>query len=719
MSLIPSLDMDPVEDPDWDYARVRRVLVRSPVMEWSASVASVVVNVPGLSPFTVPNRNMPVDGLTVLIKGEIWKAMDGIGISLASGAELKPSKVRSSPSLARYEYSSEGGDVITIEYAPADSGTTLAGGLKLTLTFPSSLIGDSMDLFFLTDLRPLKGPSEAVSYFPLPGSGMLASTPRVRLGVSTSSHIDPSGANRSDLNWFYKQGYGFRVESERGVVFVPERRVLSVLGPYRLRVSSTLESLLVILSENWPVGAELESTLTSSGSVLASQLRDVLSSLPEPKVTGNARDALRGRVAALLSFGIMAGEGEGRIYGEAGAHWFRETWFRDLFEGLLWSFRTLSTLGLTSFVRDQLELSIGFASAGGLIPNRLDWTSGHPKPGYESVDSTLLFHQLLQEYCHTFGEQRLLSRGLALLEKFTSAARSGDLGCVRLRDGALLSPANYSWIDSRADIDVDGVKLNSIPCRLPTGWLKSMLSDGLSPREIEAITREPVFLMPEVQSRFLLVLRGAAGIAEQLGADSRPFAELGHLSARALEDFMLGRAGDLPPNLVMFESGHVQVDLTPSSPALVALSLLKDEIPKSRLSLGYSRAVEELLVHRRMRALGDRAAPFGLIAQKRECQPYLGDRQYHGCVVWPRDTPYLIDVMLRLGHEEEVDGLLLNNLDCSISEGVPFYVNELYGLPLGRNPSPVESTADQPIPLKNPAQFWSTWCDPYLRWFLS
>jgi hypothetical protein len=147
--------------------------------------------------------------------------------------------------------------------------------------------------------------------------------------------------------------------------------------------------------------------------------------------------------------------------------------------------------------------------------------------------------------------------------------------------------------------------------------------------------------------------------------------------------------------------------------------MLKDQIPLDRLEAGYSHACSELLVTRKMKVLSLEVAPFGMIVQRRALEPYLGDRQYHTSVTWPRDAPYLAAVMRQLGRRDEERGLLLNHLDASVSEVIPFYVNELYGLPLGRNPSPSGATQDQLIPLKNPAQFWSIWHDPYLEWYLS
>ena len=52
-----------------------------------------------------------------------------------------------------------------------------------------------------------------------------------------------------------------------------------------------------------------------------------------------------------------------------------------------------------------------------------------------------------------------------------------------------------------------------------------------------------------------------------------------------------------------------------------------------------------------------------------------------------------------------------------MSEGALFYNQELFSRPCGNNPAPDERTRRNPVPVKNPIQFWSQWCDPYIRFF--
>lgn len=710
--------MDPFEDPDWDYARTMKVLVRSPIMEWSSSVSSVQVQMPDLAKFWVPNRNMPVEGLTVLIRGEPWKVMDGVGISLEDGRRLTPSTIHYSVGLARYDYLIDDG-LITVEYAQADPGSAGAGGLKLTLTFPDGLIGGRVNLFFLVDLRPLKEAPRAVSLNRSLNGGLLASCSGVSLGLSCDGEIDSSKASVSTLSWVYKQGYGFRRVTERGLQFSPEERTINVMGPYGVKISSQTHTLIISLSGTWPLNSDTKDRMLASSGATAAQLDAVLSSLPEPSVDKKTRDALYGRLAALMSFGIRIRDSPSRVSGEAGAHWFREVWFRDIYEGLFWNLRTLTILGLSRFIRDQLDLGFEYMDANGLTPDNLAAVSGTIQASYGSVDSTLLFHRLLLNYGETIRDEQLMSRGISSMQRFVQALESNAIPSARIVDGALFSPPNHSWVDSKSDVEIDGIRLGSIPCRVPGEWLRDMLSEGLSAHQIETMMNAPKFLLPEVQALFVSVLRHAVRSATELRTSVGTLEHHERLATQALERYVTKTKHSLPPNLVMVSETDTREDTTPSSPSFSALAMFKDQIPLDRLEEGYSHACSELLVTRKMKVLSLEVAPFGMIVQRRALEPYLGDRQYHTSVTWPRDAPYLAAVMRQLGRRDEERGLLLNHLDASVSEVIPFYVNELYGLPLGRNPSPSGTTQDQLIPLKNPAQFWSIWHDPYLEWYLS
>ncbi|MHC1635982.1 MAG: glucosidase family protein, partial [Candidatus Methanospirareceae archaeon] len=140
-------------------------------------------------------------------------------------------------------------------------------------------------------------------------------------------------------------------------------------------------------------------------------------------------------------------------------------------------------------------------------------------------------------------------------------------------------------------------------------------------------------------------------------------------------------------------------DNTPSSRCVVALSLLLDEkiLSQHELTAFLDRVQENLIVTRQ-------GLPFGVLVRKSQKRIYYNDEEYHEAMVWPRDTPYLIRLFEAMGLEEEIEGLFRSNLEHQMEEGVVFYNSELF------SPDDGEMT-----PVKNPAQLWSQWVDPFLR----
>ena len=61
--------------------------------------------------------------------------------------------------------------------------------------------------------------------------------------------------------------------------------------------------------------------------------------------------------------------------------------------------------------------------------------------------------------------------------------------------------------------------------------------------------------------------------------------------------------------------------------------------------------------------------------------------------------------------------ILINNLDHQMSECAIFYKQELFSPAFGNNAHPNGTTSQNPVPVKNPIQFWSQWCDAYLEVF--
>lgn len=221
----------------------------------------------------------------------------------------------------------------------------------------------------------------------------------------------------------------------------------------------------------------------------------------------------------------------------------------------------------------------------------------------------------------------------------------------------------------------------------------------------------PKYCLPEVNGLWIESLRSLKERAKVIG----------HLYPGVLEDSLAkmevafrGRMWDGHYLVSILDTKTGKSDQEATSMGIVGLATTHHLFTDQELQSAYTHA-RNLIINRRLRHLGDESMPFGM-AITRQISPYFGDPEYHRSVVWPRDTPYFIEFLSRLGFADTVSELLVNTLDQTISESMLGYTSEIFGLPVGKNPNPAEGSMN-PIPLKNPAQYWSHWCDPYVDRF--
>jgi hypothetical protein len=105
------LKIDPVENADWDYARNKQLIIRSPLAEFSASAFSAPVRIGGET-FYGGNRDYSWQGLLVgPIKGALHKILDAVYFSVPE-ASLHPKDVLLGLHDCTYRYNrSESGEV--------------------------------------------------------------------------------------------------------------------------------------------------------------------------------------------------------------------------------------------------------------------------------------------------------------------------------------------------------------------------------------------------------------------------------------------------------------------------------------------------------------------------------------------------------------------------------------------------------------------------------
>ena len=104
------LDIPPINNSDWDFARTQRVSLRRPQGEWSSSVFSVPLNIEtlfGLSQHVVPNRDFEYEGLFSIMENENWKFLEALPVGIFGDGkwlELRSKTIVASPCKVVYGY---------------------------------------------------------------------------------------------------------------------------------------------------------------------------------------------------------------------------------------------------------------------------------------------------------------------------------------------------------------------------------------------------------------------------------------------------------------------------------------------------------------------------------------------------------------------------------------------------------------------------------------
>lgn len=649
--------VEPCENPDWDYARNRQILLRTPFAEYSASVFTSSLEIEGKI-FYGPNNDYSWQGLLVgPLGGNVYKIVDSVYFS-CSNAILKPRDVIFEPGKCVYRYTSEKAGSASVQFALRD----MQDGALLEILA-------AQPCWFTVFFGSISGD-------PFGRNSYDVKIEDVQLAVRRSGIPVPAvirGFDRSiplnlELEWRYKLGDGFRKREDGSVRFISHFR--RIYAPLMLYTSTGHLEIKVPFPRDSP---------TEYASVIAKEkLR-----LGENPI---AR-AVSLRFQTLSTYSSFLGE---VWFPEAGAWWFRKPWTRDVMEGIRWNLRSyVEVLGwerrVTSLVGcllDTLKSSNGLPIIVGTVTQPT--SDAPPQLLYVSsvLSRTLSNHALLLKVVDVaeFLCERLL-RGLAV---------SG----TRIHESVLCSPANSSWIDSVVELD-----RRLWPTRLPYEWTK---------HGINALSSE--FALVEVNALYIQALETLTATCREL---SVKVPEKVHDLLGIIRDGFsryFKNDGKLPPLTIVPSQGLR--DETVGSPAVVAVSALRGiEYDDEELKALWEIIAGRLLIYRKSVLLDKKMLPFGILLRDTERVPYLGDKEYHGATIWPRDTPYLLRFMEGLG--KNVIGLLVSNLDHMVSEGAIGYCNELFSLPVGENPSPCLESRN-PVPVKNPAQYWSHWCDPYL-----
>jgi hypothetical protein len=650
--------IDADENVDWGFARNKQVLMKTPIAEYSTSALTVQVKLSDRT-FYGANRDYSWQGLVIgPLKDISYKALDGIFFHFPNRV-LLPKDVLYAVDRCVYNYACDDGGTTSVEFSLKSTaeGAILEAGADRPCWFAISLASPYGDEGDGGDYIVEWAYAQAVVRQP--------SLP-LEIVVEGYDSYEPSNIV---LEWRYKLGDGFRRDDHGSIRFVEHFRKNKV--PFMLHSPDGHLRIKVPISLNIPSDR---------------------AELPIEKDLGLGKgtmaEAIDLRFRTLSTYSIYI---DGLWFPEAGAWWFRRPWIRDALEGIRWNIRTyLEIFGWGNRIFSLLDHLLDvLGSSGGLpiIEGATEQWAGDAPP-------QLLF--VAAKMSEISGSREILTKALDVAGRLCESLLGGlPVSGNALDRSILCSPASASWIDSIVNIGQ-----GPWPTRLPQEWRG---------RELDAFSSK--FGLVEVNALCIEALQEVVTAGQRMGkAVPAGVEELLQVLKKGFIRHFKAAEG-MPPLTVAPSYGLV--DKTIGSPAVVAMTSLRGILYSDQELMGaWEMVAERLLIYRKLTALGGEIRPFGILVRDMERVPYLGDGEYHGATIWPRDTPYLLKLVELVGGD--FLGLLINNLDQMVSEGAVGYCGELFSPPTGGNPAPTLESAN-PVPVKNPAQYWSHWCDPFLE----
>ncbi len=751
-----TFDYDPIENQDWGFARTNRFVLRNSLAEFGLSVYSVPIDISFQSKqlhLTAPNRDYPYEGLLALTEGENWKFLDCFAFCIIKKGvtqELHPRKVSASTWLLDYLYDIRDKDehqgLLKASYWLSDDEHAC-----LNLDFKIDSPKNDFELMVapFLDIRHIYSDSEPErhtikimknkNHYPM----IHAEKDKRLLVIFTPNKNVQIEDGMAYLNWFYKLGDGFRTQVPQGIIFRGQSRELLIPALFHVKFpkdSMKIKFHAIPMMKDDPLGIDSIQELKDKLELESRKLLFLENVIKKGKDL-QVYDSILARIDALTRFGMritLPKRRELKVL-EAGGWWFRSPWMRDIYTNLLQNLELLKILDKRlEIVRDSILLGIEFFNDNtGRVHNYLPmFTSDYEfrndrllplEKYYFAIDSTLLFFITFWEYIKLTGEKDLLKTIMGMFARTFQIYKKASLNAINgppvISDLGLLACVPWhSWMDSRRVIVYGGLKVDGLPTRVPKKWQIEEIESSKDPEEVKRIFNTPRFYLPEINALWIKALEAVVIMnkMEKSIEDSKLLESIKDALSLArvnyLSTFWNGKEGYFYDVLSHDLS---KKDETLGSPSLVAASILQDLMPKEKLESMWEIIRKKLLVYRRIKWLKkyyDGSYPFGIILKDGEERIYFDDEQYHGAVIWPRDTPYLIKLLERIGRYDVIKGFLISNLDHQMGEGTIFYNNELFSLPLGKNPYPVNGFKDNPVPVKNPIQFWSQWIDPYLEY---
>ena len=751
----PFFDFYPVENSDWGFARNRQAVLMSPSTEWVQSIFSCTFEANGKK-LVAPNRDFPYEGLLVYQDHENWKFLDmlAVGIQSPNGEYLPCMSDSSRPSVhvnpwcVTYDYRALDGQVqipFSVSYYlhSINSAKLLSGAVEII--FPPDIAhqdrGLVVSLLPFIDIRHM--------YANATGAYQLKVTEPNKASVSNAgkniSFYFPEGwitayDQELKVDWKYKLGTGSRREDfSSEIVFIPEEKAVTSLFEYSFSVKAEGNVVRFFLT----CGPEQTYERMNYQALEKIHLDSLRQDLEEAQkiaevcpVQQNVAvgKALQARVAGAKRFRIHSSSisQEDCLVPCAGAWWFKTPWFRDVFEGILNNFDTLIKFPRElAAIKKVVKLAVHEREPNtGRILNRFPEFKTEQR-SYNSVDGTLLCYLTANKVMQAEPDLSFALEIWAGIRDFVDNALSkqplGLEGPPRVDEetGLLLCVPQHSWIDTRNQgLHVGDRWAADLPNRLSESFIRAVYAVLEDKSEIQNRLTSPVIFLPEINAQWIVLLADTVNSMDKFLSQHEKRKklvelrlELGVILEKAVAHFKPVFWN--PDNGFLFNAVYEDLqikDALECEAGVTATSLLGRAVfSEPDLISIFECAQKTLLVYRQATLLSQDCLPFGLATRNVPAETFLGDRQYHGNVVWLRSSPYWVRLLALLGKEKMVREILLNTLDHQVSEGAIFYNHELLSRPIGINPSPNPETSQNPVPVKNPIQFWSQWCDVFFE----
>jgi hypothetical protein len=647
----------PKENSDWDFARNPFTVIKRPQATWSQSIFSVYHE-----NLISPNRDYRFQGLNVVVGDEYWKFLDCIFFGIKDTV-LEPVNVITFPWKNIYRYVGEDVEVDVENYLIRD----YEGGISARVLF--DIRGSSEKELIvkpLVDIRNVLSQSMPESIESKAIDDMLVAM----LGRNRISFFIEDGKiseRRQPVNWRYKLGSGFREQTKEGIKFVSEWGTPLFIGEIRKDVLKNEKISLVIDCNRERNNVNFDKNEDDEKTYLQKLINNF-----------DYKKEILARIVTMDKFGII--DGSKNIIPESGDFWFKQVWTRDLLEFCINNFNTLVKID-----KNKVESILKW------VLRQQDFSSGrfpNFKGNYDSTDASLLFFILAERYLRVFEDKELgydVLKSLKLLLKRFSENKIETEGAPVIHNDMLFSMPWHSWTDSR--IPFYG---RMISTRIPFEWTKEVNIDDLCKPS----------LLPELNALYIRALKTGEFLADTLKSEENLIDQYKKAVSKYKKIFKNRRY----INSIVLDD---RKDPTETSMALVSSVLLYDHVFNKKDLENMWPVVEKLLVKKKGKI-------FGMLVKNVNDRIYYNDYQYHGAVVWPRDNPYLIRYLKIIGEETKAKEILESNLWHQMDEGAIFYCSELFSLPEGKNPSPTK-TNNEPIPMKNPIQLWSHFCDAYIE----